>query len=64
MAKVNSGESYAKATINLEEGTIIEYLPKEEVNVFNLQDILKRWDGIEGISFTIKKDDTIKPIEK
>lgn len=63
MAKQNSGESYAKATINKAEGTITEYLPKEVINVFHLEDIINRWDGIEGITFTIKKDSEIEPKE-
>lgn len=63
MAKKNMGESYSKATINKAEGTITEYLPKDVVNVYSLQDIIDAWDGIEGIALTIKKDSEIEPKE-
>lgn len=64
MAKKNSGETYNKATIDKEAGTITEYLPKEEVNVYSINDLIDRWNGIEGITLSIKKDDTIKPIKE
>jgi hypothetical protein len=62
MAKKNSTETYSKATINVAEGTITEYL-KDETNVYRISDILDNWNGVEGVTLTIKKDDTIKPIE-
>jgi hypothetical protein len=62
MAKKNLGETYSKAKIDKEAGTITEYL-KDETNVYSIQELIDRWDGIEGITLSIKKDDTIKPIE-
>jgi hypothetical protein len=62
MAKKNSTETYSKATINVAEGTITEYL-KDETNVYRISDILDNWNGVEGVTLTIKKDDTIKPVE-
>jgi hypothetical protein len=62
MAKKNSTETYSKATINVAEGTITEYL-KDETNVYRISDILDNWNCVEGVTLTIKKDDTIKPVE-
>lgn len=63
MAKKNLGATYSKATINKAEGTITEFLPKDIVNVYKIEDLLNDWDGVEGITLTIKKDSEITPIE-
>lgn len=58
MAKSNKTVTYTKAVINKEEGTIIEHL-KDVDNVYFIENILSAWDGIEGISITIKKDEEL-----
>lgn len=55
MAKSNKTVTYTKAVINKEEGTITEYL-KDCTNVYYIENILNSWDGVEGITITIKKD--------
>lgn len=58
MAKSNRTVSYAKATINKEEGTITEHL-KDADNVYYIDNILSQWDGVEGVTITIKKDEEL-----
>ena len=55
MAKYNKTITYTKAVIYKDAGTITEYL-KDGENVYFIENILKEWDGVEGISITIKKD--------
>lgn len=55
MAKYNKTITYTKAVIDKDAGTITEYL-KDGENVYFIENILKEWDGVEGISITIKKD--------
>ena len=43
------------ATLNVEDDLIIEER-KEEIIESSLSKLLKAWDGISGISITIKKD--------
>ena len=62
MAKKNLTETYSKAKIDKKAGTITEFL-KDETNVYKIEDILSAWDGVGGITLTIKKDDEILPVE-
>ena len=55
MVKSNHTVTYTKAVIDKEAGTITEYL-KDCTNVYFIDNILDEWDGVEGISITIKKD--------
>ncbi len=55
MAKSNKTVSYTKAVIDKESGTITEHL-KDGDNVYYIENILDAWDGIEGVSITIKKE--------
>lgn len=61
MAKSTKAVSFQKAQINLQDMTLTEYL-KDETNTFNIMDILKAWDGVDGINFSIKLDNTISEI--
>lgn len=58
MAKFNKSITFEKAQINVEDGTITEYL-KDETNVYRIADIMRDWDGIDEITFTIKKTDKL-----
>lgn len=58
MAKSNKTVTYTKAVIDKEAGTITEYL-KDAENVYYIENILEAWDGISGISITIKKDEEL-----
>ena len=60
MASRNNSESYKKAMIDFENMEITEYL-KDEILTYDLNTILKRWSGIEGITLTIKTDEDITP---
>lgn len=58
MAKVSKSASFKGAVINKEDMTITEYT-KDDSKVYSLEKLLADWDGIEGISLTIKQDDEI-----
>ena len=58
MAKSNRTVSYAKAVINKEKGTITEHL-KDGDNVYYIDNILSQWDGVDGVTITIKKDEEL-----
>lgn len=60
MASRNHSESFKKAMIDFEEMTITEYL-KDEINVYDLRTVIKRWSGVDGITLTIKTDEDIEP---
>lgn len=58
MAKANKTVTYSKAVIDKAAGTITERL-KDYENVYYIENILDSWDGVEGISITIKKDEEL-----
>ncbi len=58
MAKVAKSVSFEKAQIDMKDHTITEYL-KDETNTYKLDDILKDWDGVDGITFSIKQVDKL-----
>jgi len=60
MAKQSMTTTFTKATIDVENDTIIENPKKDEVNFYKLSDFLKKWDKVEGINITFKKDEEIK----
>ena len=62
MAKSTKAVSFQKAQINLEDMTLTEYL-KDETNTFNIMDILKAWDGIDNINWSIKQDNNVSEIK-
>jgi hypothetical protein len=57
--KKSMSVSLKNAEINLEDMTITEY-NKDSTETFDLMEILKEWDKVSGISFTVKKEDEIK----
>ncbi len=63
MAKSNKTVSYSKAEIDVAAGTITEHL-KDGDNVYHLDRILEAWDGVQGISLTIKKDEDLPSEEE
>lgn len=58
MAKSNKTVTYTKAVIDKENGTITEHL-KDGDNVYYIDNILSAWDGVEGVSITIKKENEL-----
>lgn len=62
MAKVSKSTAFKGAVINKEDMTITEFT-KDDSRTYSLEKLLDDWDGIEGISLTIKQDDEI-PADK
>lgn len=62
MAKVSKSMSFKNAVIDLENNTITEFT-KDDTKVYGLRDVLKTWDGIEGISVSIKQEDEMPSAE-
>lgn len=58
MAKVSKSTAFKGAVINKEDMTITEFT-KDDSRTYSLEKLLDDWDGIEGISLTIKQDDEI-----
>lgn len=55
MAKKTKSIAFSNATIDLEDMTITE-LKKDSVLVTSLDEVLKEWNGVEGISLVIRQD--------
>lgn len=62
MAKITKSTSFSKAVIDMEAMTITE-ITKDEEKTYSLTKLLEEWNGVEGISLTIKQDDEI-PVEE
>ena len=58
MAKASKSIAFKNAVIDKEEGTITEFT-KDDTKVYSLEKLIEDWDGIEGISIVIKKDDDV-----
>lgn len=58
MAKKTKSIAFKNAVINKEDGTITEYT-KDDMKVYLIDKLLEDWDGVEGISLTIKQDNEI-----
>lgn len=57
MAK-SSKSAFTSAVISKDDMTITEY-KKDTTKVYNLDKLLSDWDGVEGITLTIKQDNEI-----
>lgn len=63
MAKTTKDFSSSNSMIDFEGMKLIE-LPKKKddpTKVYNLEDILKQFNGVEGITFTISTKQEIEP---
>ena len=58
MAKASKSIAFKSAVIDKAEGTITEFT-KDDTKVYSLDKVIEEWDGIEGISLTIKQDDDV-----
>jgi len=57
MAKENKSIQFSKAVITEENGEfIITEYQKEDTKVYNLNEKLREWLDIEGITLSLKKD--------
>ncbi len=55
LAKKTKSISFTNATICLEDMTI-EEMKKDSVLISSLDELLKDWDGVQGITLTIRQD--------
>lgn len=58
MAKISKSTSFTNAVINIEDNTITEF-KKDVSKTYSLEKLLLEWNGIEGVTLTIKQDDEI-----
>lgn len=58
MAKASKSIAFKNAVIDKSEGTITE-ITKDDIKVYSFDKLLEEWDGVEGISLTIKQDDDV-----
>jgi len=58
MAKTTKATAFSKAVINTDDMTITEYV-KDDTKVYSIKKLLSEWNGVEGISLTIKQDSEI-----
>jgi len=58
MAKKSTSVVFKNSTINLKDMTITEYA-KDSTTTYNIMDVLKDWDEIDGIGLTLKQDDEL-----
>ena len=57
MAKENKSIQFSKAIITEEDGEfIITEYQKQDTKVYNLNEKLREWIDIEGITLSLKKD--------
>lgn len=63
LAKQSMSLSFTNATIDVEKDLITENPKKDVINFYKLSDILTKWNGVEGINISFKKDDDIKSDE-
>lgn len=63
MAFQEMREQYTNATIDCSDGTLTEF-HKDNVNTFNIGEILKRWDGVPNVTLTIERQVDLPPTEK
>lgn len=54
MAKSVHEEIYTNAIIDAKDKTITEY-HDDAIKTYSLLDLIKRWDGVVGISLTIQR---------
>ena len=62
MAKASKSIAFKNAVIDKAEGTITEFT-KDDTKVYSLDKVIEEWDGIEGISLTIKQDNDV-PVDE
>ena len=58
MAKASKSIAFKNAVIDKDEMTITEFT-KDDTKVYSLNQVIEDWDGIEGISLTIKQDNDV-----
>jgi hypothetical protein len=59
MAKLSKQITFKNATIDIKDMTITEY-EKDSSTTYNIINILDEWNGIDGISLTLKQEDRLE----
>ena len=62
MAQSQAKETFKNATIDVEQGKIVEDT-KDGMLVYSLESFLARWNGVEGVTINIGKNKDIEPDE-
>ena len=63
MAKTSKTVSFKNATINFDDMTITE-TNKDDFAEYDLEGVLRDWNGISGISLTLKTEDELTPLDE
>jgi hypothetical protein len=63
MAFTEKREQYKNAVLDLSDKTLTEY-GCDEVRVYSIEEILKRWDGVPDIVLTIERRVDLPPTEE
>ena len=63
MAFTEKCEQYKNAVLDLSDNTLTEF-ERDDVRVYSIEEILKRWDGIRGIVLTIERRVDLPPMEE
>ena len=58
MAKTTKTTTFSKAVINTDDMTITEHII-DDTKVYSIEKLLSEWNGVEGISLTIKQDNEL-----
>lgn len=58
MAKESNSVKYEKATINVKDMTITEFL-KDETKEHSIMDIIQKWDNVDNITVTFAKNSEV-----
>lgn len=60
MSMVVKSESFENAIIDTSDMTITEY-DTDSVRTYSLLELLKRWDGVAGVTLTIRRSIQLPP---
>lgn len=60
MADLVQSETFTNAIIDVDDLTLTEY-GEESVKVYSIYELLRRWDGIVGITLTIHRSIPMPP---
>ncbi len=58
MAKASKSIAFKNAVIDKADGTITEIM-KDNSKTYSIDKLLADWDGIEGVTLTIRQDDDV-----
>lgn len=60
MSTAVKSESFRNAVIDTRDMTITEY-DEDSVRTYSLTELLKRWDGVVGVTLTIRRSIHLPP---